>query len=196
MFRLLRHVPALALGFACALTVAADAAEKPLKAFTAHWTGRPVALKRTLYSMVYDERGHLGITYRGRSEGLVVATPSDAYFRFDGRQSEEDIVGRDPNRVMDLVRTRYHRAMHLDIGTVAKVSPVMLMRYEPGVKLVVDRVLVERERVRLVLHKKTPEEDLGFATALTVQWPVPLSRNLDERALIEAVIYRFVEPLP
>ena len=129
----------------------------------------------------------------GKLAGLTVATPSSgAYFQFDGRQSEEDIIDRDPDRLFDTVRSRYHRAMHLDIGTVQHLKPVMLMRFPPGVALIVRTVQVERDQIRLVFRRLDPLEK-DDVTTLTVKWPVPLSKGLTERALLEGVIYRFIE---
>ena len=87
------------------------------------------------------------------------------------------------------MRTQYYRSLHLDEGNVQDVQPVMLMRYEPGVELIVKNVRVERDRVRLSFHKDRKAE---LATTLTVQWPVPLSKELTESALIDDVLTRFV----
>jgi hypothetical protein len=102
-----------------------------------------------------------------------VVTSSGTYYRFDARRdSEEDIIERDPNRVVSMLRKQYHRGTHLDIGTVQDVDPLMLVRYEPGEELIDRSVQIERDQVRLLFHK---DRKADLATTLTVQWPVPLS---------------------
>jgi hypothetical protein len=117
-------------------------------------------------------------------------TPSVTYYRFNARRdSEEDIVERDPNRIVSALRKQYYRSLYLDVGNVQDVEPVMLVRYETGVRLIVRRIQIERNLVRLLMHKN-PDADL--ATSVTVQWPVPLSKDLTEASLIDAVLTRFV----
>jgi hypothetical protein len=190
-----RRLVVLTAAIACA-AFAADAAEKPVKLFAKEWEGRRVLLKRSLYSLAFDEVGKLGATWHGKAEGLTVVTPtSGTFYRFPGRQSQQDIVDADPNRLVDQVRTRYERTLHLEIGTVSSVSPVNLIQYAPGVELIVRSVQVDRVRVRLALHN--PETDAGdLATSLTVQWPSPLSSAFTERSMIEALILQYVELLP
>ena len=119
-----------------------------------------------------------------------MATSSGTYYQFDARRdSEEDIIERDPNRLVSILRQQYHRSMHLDIGTVQDVEPLMLVRYEPGVELIVRRVQIERDQVRLLFHK---DRKADLATTLTVRWPVPLSKELTESSLIDDVLTRFV----
>jgi hypothetical protein len=176
----------------CAVTTI-DAADKPLKAFARDWEGRRIVLKRSLYSLVFDEVGRLGGTRRGKVTGLTVATPSlDVFYRFEGRQSQDDIVDRDPNRLVDLVRAQYQRAMHLEIGTVSSVAPLTLMQYPKGVELMVRTAQVERDRVRLTLRGSDPGQD-DLATSLTIQWPTPLSAAFTERILVESLILQFLE---
>lgn len=161
------------------------------KAFLNTWQDRDVALRRTLYSVVYDERRRfLPLTKQdGKVAGLTVATPSGVYYQFDARRdSEDDIVGRDPNAVVTALREQYRRSTHLDIGNVKDVETVMLVRYEPGVVLVVRKVLIERDRVRLMLHNQAGQQ----ATTLTVKWPAPLSKDLTESAVIEGVLDKFL----
>jgi hypothetical protein len=188
-----RWMAALAVAMACA-GVVVETAEKPVKIFARSWQGRRVVLKRALYTLVFDETGRLGRTRRGRSEGLTVTTPAaQTYYQFDGRQSQKDLADADPNRLVELVTVQYQRAMHLDIGTVSTVTPVMLMQFPPGLELIVRDVQVDRDRVRLTLFKPDPESDGELATSLTVQWPTPLSSGLSERAHIEALIGQFVQ---
>jgi hypothetical protein len=174
---------------AAASTDAAAPSHK--KAFLNAWQDRGVALKRTLYSVVYDERRRfLPLTKQeGKVAGLTVATPSGVYYQFDARRdTEDDIIGRDPNAIVTALRAQYRRGTHLDIGNVKDVEPVVLVRYEPGVVLFVRRVQIERDRVRLMLHDKAGEE----ATTLTVKWPVPLSKELTESAVIERLLDTFL----
>lgn len=163
------------------------------KGFQSGWVGRSVVVKRTLYSIVFDERSRtLPIfKHRDRVSGLTVVTPSGAsYYQFDARRdSEEDIVDRDPDGLVSKMREQYYRTMHLDNGAVQDVEPVMLVRYSPGVAFVVRKVQIDRDRVRLYLHKEG--EDV-LATTLTVKFPTPLSSELTESPLIDNAIGRFV----
>lgn len=180
----------LVLVNAAAVTTDA-AAQSNKKAFLNAWEDRGVALKRTLYSVVYDERRRfLPVTkQQGKVAGLTVATPSDIYYQFEARRdTEDDIVGRDPNAIVAALRAQYRRSTHVEIGSVKDVEPVVLVRYEPGVVLFVRKVQIERDRVRLMLHNKAGEE----ATTLTVKWPVPLSKELTESAVIERVLDTFL----
>ena len=119
-----------------------------------------------------------------------MATWSDTYYRFDARRdSEDDIIERDPDRIVAILRTQYYRGLHLDIGNVQDVQPLMLVRYEPGAELIVRRIQIERDYLRLFLHKN---RDSDLATTLTVQWPVPLSKELTESSLIDDVLMRFL----
>ena len=112
------------------------------------------------------------------------------YYQFDARrESESDIADRDPNRVVSLLRKQYFRAMHLDLGSVQDVEPLMLVRYEPGGAFLVEHIQIQRDRVRLVLHKHGEHE---MATSVTVKWPVPLSKDLSESPEIDAILARFV----
>lgn len=167
------------------------AGESNKKAFLTAWQDRGVALKRTLYSIVYDERRRFmpSTKQEGKVAGLTVATPSDVYYQFDARRdSEDDIRGRDPNAIVTALREQYRRSTHLEIGNVKDVEAVMLVRYEPGVVLVVGKVQIERDRVRLLLHNREGET----ATTLTVKWPAPLSKDLTESAVIEGVLDKFL----
>ena len=65
----------------------------------------------------------------------------------------------------------------------------MLVRYEPGAELIVRTIQIERDYVRLFLHRN---RDSDLATTLTVQWPVPLSKELTESSLLDNVLARFV----
>src|SRR5688572_9480501 len=85
------------------------------------WHGHRVVLKQTLYSIVYDERSRFlpAVKQQGKTRGMTVTTPNGTYYEFEAvRDSEEDIVERDPNGVVSSLRNRYRRAMHLDLGNV------------------------------------------------------------------------------
>ena len=172
--------------------VSVTAAPSGPKAFANAWEGRTVLLTRTLYSLVFDERSRALPLFKrqGRVAGLTVGTPSDIYYQFDARrESEDDVIDRDPNRLLSQLRTQYRRSTHLEIGNVQDVQAVLLVRYEPGVRLVVRKVQFERDRVRLMLNK--PEDD-DLATTVTVKWPAPWSKDLTEATLIDGVLTRFI----
>jgi hypothetical protein len=186
------HRVALSLVLVALSAISISAAPSGPKAFANSWDGRTVALTRPLYSLVFDERSRALPLFKrqGRVAGLTVGTPSDTYYQFDARrESEDDIIERDPNRLLTQLRTQYRRSTHLDIGNVQDVEGVLLVRYEPGVRLVVRKVQFERDRMRLVLNKP---EDSDLATTLTVKWPAPWSKDLTEATLIDGVLSRFV----
>jgi len=179
-----------------ALTAAASlhAAERSgKKAFQDAWAGRRVVVKRVLYSVVFDERSRVVpiFKHRDRVSGLTVVTPAGTYYyQFDARrESEEDIVDRDPNGIVSEMKKQYFRSMHLDNGAVQDIEPLMLVRYSPGVTFIVRKVQIDRDRVRLHFHKDV-EADL--ATTLTVKFPTPLSNELTESPLIDDALTRFV----
>jgi len=145
--------------------------------------------------MVYDERGRIGATYRGKREGLTVTTPTKGYYYlFPARQSVDDLTDTDADRLVDLVKTRYRRDRNLDADSVQMVTPLHLIQYVRRTELVVRRVQIERSTVRLELFKIEPADE--FATSLTIQWPAPLSGDLHERAELERVIRGFLTPRP
>ena len=163
------------------------------KAFQNAWVGRSVVVKRALYSVVYDERNRVLplIKHQDRVSGLTVVTPTGtSYYQFDARRdSEKDIIDRDPNGIVSAMQKQYYRSMHLDIGTVQDVEPLMLVHYSPGVAFIVKKVQIDRDRVRLHFHK---EGEADLATTLTVKFPIPLSNDLTESALIDAALTLFV----
>ncbi|MGH9256392.1 MAG: hypothetical protein ACRD3C_17680 [Vicinamibacterales bacterium] len=186
----LLSILSIALAASAASLYAAEQSGK--RAFVSAWEDRTVVLKQALYSLVFDERKRfLPIVKRqGRVSGLTVATSSGMYYQFDARRdSEGDIVERDPSRIVTTLQEQYYRGRHLDIGPAQDVETLMLVRYEPGVELIVRSVQIERDRVRLFLHK---DHNADLATTLTVKWPVPLSKELTESSLIDDVLTRFV----
>jgi hypothetical protein len=185
---------ALAILIASSASVAAGS-DSTRKSFIDTWRGKRVAVKQTLYTLVYNERGRLGKTYKGKREGLVVVTPSaGTYFQFDGRDSEEDLASSDPQELMDQITESYRRQEALDIGFFLRIEPLLIVRYEAGGALVVKDVLVERTRVRISFSSPAGDASTDqLATALTVQWPTDLSPSLTERPLIDALIRQFVD---
>ncbi|HXD21178.1 MAG TPA: hypothetical protein VN654_29405 [Vicinamibacterales bacterium] len=166
--------------------------------FTKRWNGRRVVVKSTLYTVLYDEVGRVGIHYRGKQAGLTIATPEGQYYEFAAPGPEdEDVVEQTPNEVVDEMSTRFVRAYHLDIGIVKTITPLSLRQFEPGVVLIVDSIKVDRTRIRFAFRRAGEATAAGeaFATSLTVEWPVPLSKTLHERDGIEGVLQRFIEPL-
>jgi len=165
------------------------------KSFVESWQGKRVGIKRTLFTLVYDEHGRVGKTYRNKREGLTVVTPSNGVFlRFDGRDSEEDIVSADPDQVIEQINVAYRRTSSLDMGFFQRIEPTVVARYEPGGMLVVKQVRIDRDRVRLTFAKTGDDEPATdeMATELTIQWPIALSSGLTERPQIESLIRQFV----
>ena len=190
MKRILRLASVSAIVVA-AVTLSLHAAESGKKSFVAAWQDRSVVLKRPLFSIVFDERSKWlpMFTREGRVTGLTVGTPSALYYQFDARRdAEEDIVATDPNVIVSTLRDQYRRSAYLEIGNVQDVQAIMLVRYEPGVELVIKKVQIDRDRVRLLLHKDRKGD---LSTTLTVKWPVPLSKELSESAVIEDILDRY-----
>src|SRR5215510_92119 len=144
---------AVILAVALAATASLHAGERPgKKAFQDAWLGRSVVVTRALYSVVYDERSRVLpiMKHKDRVSGLTVVTPAGTYYyQFDARKdSEDDIIDHDPNRVMSQMKEKSVRSEHLDLGAVEDVEPLMLVRYSPGVELIVRKVQIDRDRVR------------------------------------------------
>lgn len=188
-----RWLAALAIALASA-HAAPLAADNPQQVFAKSWEGKTVVIKRTLYTLVYNERGRLGSTHKDRRDGLVVVTPfSGWYFQFDGRQSQDDLTDKDPQHLVDAVAEAY-RSDPLDVRQYQKIEPVLLARYEVGGELVVAAVRIERDTVRLLFADPRTQDNAGEpATSLTVKWPTPLSRSMAERDAVEGLITQFVQ---
>ena len=184
----------LILLVALAAVASPHAAERSgKKAFQDAWVGRSVVVKRTLYSVLFDERSRVLpiIKHQDRVSGLTVLTPTGAYYyQFDSRRdSEEDIVDQDPDRIVSKMQKQYFRSRHLEDGATQDIQPLMLVRYSPGVALIVRKVQIDRYRVRLYFHK---DGEADLATTLTVKFPTPLSNELTESPLIDDALTRFV----
>lgn len=188
------RVLAIAIGVTSSIALLA-AADNPRKAFAESWRGKRVEIKRTLFTLAFNERGKLAKVYHDRREGLVVATPSaGSFLQFDGRDGEPDIKARDPEQVVDRINESYRRQEALDVGFYLRVEPLLVVRYEPGGALTVKDVSVERSRVRISFRSLAPDAPQDqLATALIVQWPTEFSPTFTERPLVEDVIRQFVD---
>jgi hypothetical protein len=176
------------------ITVVELSAESPQQAFVKSWEGQDVVVKQTLYALVYNERGRLGNTHGARRDGLTVVTPSQGmYFQFDGRQGRDEVIQRDPQRILEAVNVEY-QGDGLDVRSYRKLEALLLTRYDAGARMIVKSVKIDRDVVRLGLAEvagSNGEDDL--AATLTVKWPVPLSKSFSERGLIETLIRRFID---
>ena len=186
------------LPFVCLLTVVSTtpigAADKPAEVFRREWEGRRVTVQRLLLTLVYEERGRTGST-RVKRDGLNVVTPSKgSYLLFTGRQSVEDLVDTNADRLFEQIKINYRKDRNLGEGFVQAVNPLHLLQHIAGLQLVVTRVELERSTVRVLLAKPETPEDM--TASLTVQWPAPFSSNLEERAELERVIRQYVLPAP
>jgi len=169
-----------------------SAANNPKEEFAASWQGQAVVLKQRLHTLAYRERGRLG-NGSDKRDGLFVATPfNGTYYQFDGRQSKDDVRGSDPQRVVDAVTSTYAADM-MDVRQYAKVEPIVLTIYEPGVELTVSSVRVDRDRLRLFLTDPRSAETTPV-TSFTIQWPTPFSRSFSERQAIETLIRQYIQP--
>jgi len=182
---------ALALtALACAAPVAISA-ESPQQAFARRWQGRAVVLRQPLYTLVYHERGKLGTTRNNRRDGLTVTTPSNGvYYQFDGRQGRDDVTRRQAGGMVEAVNAAYEPDS-LEVRSYRKVEPVVINRYDPGAELVISRVQIDRDTVRVSFTQGGDAEEA--ATWLTVKWPVPLSKSLTEADVLEGLIRQFFD---
>jgi hypothetical protein len=168
------------------------AKDNPSEAFRREWQGRRVTVQRMLLTLVFEERSRTGST-KVKREGLNVVTPSKgSYLQFTGRQSVDDLVDTNADRLFEQIKVNYRKDRNLGEGFVQAVNPLHLIQHIGGLQLVVTRVEIERSTVRVLLAK--PETPADMTASLTVQWPAPFSDNLEERAEIERVIRQFVLP--
>jgi hypothetical protein len=113
------------------------------------------------------------------------------YFQFDGRQGQDDIVGRDAQHIVDAVAVAY-RGNTLDVRSYRKVEPLLIARYDAGVELVVRSVRMERDTVRLSLVQIAgPDSADAPVTSLTING-VPLP-GPSERDVVEKLIRPFLD---
>ena len=169
------------------------AAEHPQQAFVRNWEGKRVVVRSALFTLLYNERGLLGNTAGAKRDGLLVVTPLEgAYFQFDGRQGRDDVVGRDVRMIVDAVAANY-LPDSLEVRQYRKVEPLSIVRYDAGVELVVKKVRLDRDSVRLVFAQPNgPDGPDVPVTSLTIKWPLPLSKGFGERDQIEKLISRYV----
>ena len=187
-----RLFPFICLLLTLAATTPIGAADNPSEVFRREWQGQRVTVQRMLLSLVYEERGRTGST-RVKRDGLTVATPSKgSHLLFMGRQSVDDLVETNADKLFEQIKVNYRKDRNLGEGFVQAVNPLHIVQYISGMQLVVARVEMERSTIRVMLAK--PETPADMATSLTVQWPAPFSSNLEERAEIERVIRQFVLP--
>jgi hypothetical protein len=189
MFARRQIVPALVMVSTIATL---SAANNPKEEFAASWEGQTIVLKQRLHTLAYKERGRLG-NGTDKRDGLFVVTPfNGTYYQFDGRQSKDDLRGADPQTVADGIYAAY-AGDALDMRPYAKVEPILLTIYEPGVELVVSSVRVERDRLRLFFTDPRVPESIP-ATSFMIQWPTPFSRSFSERQAIETIIRQYNQP--
>jgi hypothetical protein len=182
-------VPVLVLASTIATV---SAANNPKEEFAASWEGQAVVLKQRLHTLAYKERGRLG-NGSDKRDGLFVVTPfSGTYYQFDGRQSKDDLRGADAQSVADAIYAAY-AGDALDMRPYAKVEPIVLTIYEPGIELVVSSVRIDRDRLR-VFFTDPRVPDTTPATSFMIQWPTPFSRSFSERPAVDALIRRYIEP--
>lgn len=181
------------LSIAIASTVPAAAADSSREQFLKAWEGKTIVVRQTLYTLVFNERGRLGKTYRNRRAGLIVVTPfNGSYLQFDGRQSQDDIIDQDPQRLVDNIKTTY-QSDSLDVRQYQKVEPIVVARYETGTELLVGPIRIDGNILRLsLIDPRSVDDDGQPATEVTVKWPTPLSKSLSERQAIEGLIAQFV----
>jgi hypothetical protein len=168
------------------------AADGERQMFVKSWEGRTVVVRKTLYSLVYNERGKIGSTRSGKSDGLVVVTPSlGVYYQFDGRQGRDDVVERDVQRIPSAVSAEYE-AESLDMRSYRKVEPLALNRFEPGVQFLVRRARIDRDLVVLTFSQADRIINADPVTSVRIKWPLVLSESFAEREVVEALIRQFV----
>jgi len=186
--RLAWNAFALALVAAATVVLSADTSQK---AFEKQWTGRHVVVKRTLYSLVYNERGRGDSLHLGRS-GLMVVTPfMGSYYQFDGRRRVDDVVDHDLQKIVNAVKVAYRKDRVLGDGFVQDIDPQLIERYDPGVELLVKAARVQGDVVRLDLMKPAAGEE-DVVSSLTVKWPLILSKSFSERGNVEDLIRQFL----
>ncbi len=193
MSRLARRLAASVVALA-SITVVELAADGPQQAFVKSWEGQDVVVKRTLFALVYNERGRLGNTHGARRDGLTVVTPNQGvYFQFDGRQGRDEVIQRDPQKILEAVNAEY-LGDGLDVRSYRKLEALLLTRYDAGARLIVKSVKIDRDAVRLGFVEAAGSNDPdALAVTLTVKWPVPLTKALTERPLIENLVRYYVD---
>jgi len=170
-----------------------NAGDKAQDAFVKSWVGSRVIVKRTLFTLVYNEKGVLGNSSGGKREGLTVVTPFDGeHLQFDGRGGRDDVTGQDPRVFVDAVKTAYF-IDSTEARSYRTVDPLMVARYDAGVELTVKSVKFGRDTVRLsFVQPAGPDGPDTVVTSLTVKWPMPFSKTFAEREGVEKLILPYV----
>ncbi len=172
----------------------AAAGDSARELFVRSWEGREVTVTYPLYTLIFNERGKLGTTRNGRREGLTVLTPSSGvYFQFDGRQRKDDVIAPVPQRIMDAVNEIYGPDT-LDLRSYRKIEAVAVHQFSAGVRLVVGRIRIGRDTVKVAFVQPGDSIDGEEVTSLTIKWPLPLSKTFNERDNIDALIRTCVDP--
>jgi hypothetical protein len=111
------------------------------------------------------------------------------YFQFDGRQGRDDVVAHDPQRMIAAVSAACEPDS-LELRSCRKVEPIAPNRYDPGGELVVSGVKIDRDVVTIPFAPAGAGRagDDDAVTSLRIKWPMPLSKSLSERDLIENLI--------
>ena len=86
---------------------------------------------------------------------------------------------------------------NLDVRAYRKVEPVVVHRYSAGAELIVSRVRIDRDSVRVAfVQVPTADPNDDPATSLTIRWPVPFNKTFSESLLVDNLIRQFVEVKP
>jgi hypothetical protein len=183
------------IALVCLLTVRLSA-ENARDTFAREWEGRAVTVRQTIYTLVYNERGKLGTTRNARRDGLNVLTPSNGvYFQFDGRQGIDDIVVPVPQRIINAVTEAYGPEA-LAVRSYRKVEPIAIHQFSAGAELVIGRIRIERDSVKVGFVQPGNKPDSEPVTSITIKWPLPLSKSFTERDYIDALLRTYVDPRP
>jgi hypothetical protein len=170
-----------------------NAGDSPQEAFVKSWVGRSVVVKRTLFTLVYNDKSVLGTTSSGKREGLVVVTPFDGeHLQFDGRGGRDDVIGQDPRQFVEAVRTAY-MVDSTEARSYRRVEPLMIAHYDAGVELIVKNVRVGKDTVKLsFVQPAGPDGPEAIVTTLTVKWPLPFSKMFTEKDGVEQLLLLYV----
>jgi hypothetical protein len=170
-----------------------NAGDKPQEAFVKSWVGSRVIVKKTLFTLVYNEKGVLGNSAGGKREGLIVVTPFEGeHLQFDGRAGRDDVSGQDPRIFVDTVKTAY-LVDSTEARSYHTIDPLMVARYDAGVELTVRNVRVNRDTVKLSFAQPSgPDGPDTVVTSLTIKWPLPFSKTFAEREGVEKLLQPYV----
>ena len=175
---------------------AALSADNARDALVRTWEGRTVTLRRPLYTLIYNERGKLGTTHNGRRDGLTVLTPSSGiYFQFDGRQGKDDITAPAAQPIMAAVNEAYGPDA-LDLRSYRKLEALAVHQFAVGVRLMIGRIRIERDSVKVSLMQPGSEGEAEAVTSITIKWPLPFSRSFTEGDNIDALLRTCVDLEP